>query len=311
LPPCWRFENVVFDQAQALLTVAGQPVAIEPRPLQLLAVLLAHVDQVVTKEALFETVWGGRVTVDNVLANAVTKLRRALGEQGAARIVNLPRIGYRLAGPVQRVDPEMTVPAPDSGAPPPGLRRLPAGLRSRWAGGCAALAAALALCAMQWHDARQALQQARLAAVQARQVREFLRQDLLLAPGTSCGPAASPGTVPEGLTKAARRAAQLFPDQPLVEGEIRLLLGDCHMQRRAPDAAADEYGAAVRLLATDRARELAARYGLARAWALLSRGAQARRLLSDAQARQAALGSGVDAELAARAEQARAVLPPP
>lgn len=290
----------MFDEAQSSLTVAGRAVAIEPRPLRLLAVLLERSDEVVTKEEIFETVWGGRATVDNVLANAVTKLRKALGEEGGARIVNLPRIGYRLAGPVQCIDPDVPLlwPEPE----PPSLRPRP--LCHRWAGGCVVLAAALALCALQWHDARQALQQ-------ARQVREFLRQDVLLVPGASCEPVDPPGAVPEGLAKASRRAAYLFPDQPLAEGEVRLLLGDCHMQRRAPDAAADEYSAAVRLLAADSARELNARYGLVRAWASLSRSAQARRLLSDAQARQAALGPGIDAELAARAAQARAVLPPP
>jgi non-specific serine/threonine protein kinase len=51
---------------------------------------------------LFDTVWAGRPTVDNVLANAVAKLRKALGPAGA-RIVNVPRVGYRLRGPVERM----------------------------------------------------------------------------------------------------------------------------------------------------------------------------------------------------------------
>ncbi len=97
-----RFENVEFDELQGQLRVAGQPVALEPRPLRLLAELLQHVNEVVTKDELLQAVWDGRPTVEHVLANAVSKLRTALGAAGAARLVTLPRVGYRLQGPVQR-----------------------------------------------------------------------------------------------------------------------------------------------------------------------------------------------------------------
>src|SRR3546814_1571860 len=73
----WRFGAVEFDEARHELRVAGLPVEIEHRPLQVLALLLRHVGEVVTKEELFDEVWAGRVTVDHVLATAVGKLRRA------------------------------------------------------------------------------------------------------------------------------------------------------------------------------------------------------------------------------------------
>ena len=103
-PANWRFANVDYDTALGELRLAGQPVAIEPRPLRLLAELLRHVNEVVTKEELFESVWDGRPTVEHVLTNAVSKLRAALGAEAGARVVTVPRIGYRLAGPVQRID---------------------------------------------------------------------------------------------------------------------------------------------------------------------------------------------------------------
>lgn len=99
----YRFGAVEYDASRQSLTVDGQPVELEQRPLQVLAELLRHPDEVVTREELLDTVWAGRPTVDNVLANAVTKLRKALGEQESARISTLPRIGYRLAGPVERI----------------------------------------------------------------------------------------------------------------------------------------------------------------------------------------------------------------
>lgn len=99
----WRFGAVEFDEARHELRVAGLPVDMEHKPLQVLAVLLRHVGEVVTKEELFEQVWAGRVTVDHVLATAVGKLRKALDAAGEQRIHTVPRIGYRLDGPVERV----------------------------------------------------------------------------------------------------------------------------------------------------------------------------------------------------------------
>lgn len=102
----YRFANVEFDEARHCLRVDGQPVDLEPRPRQLLLTLLRHADQALTKEELLRQVWGNRPTVDNVLPSAVRKLRHALGQEAATRIVTLPRIGYRLDGPVARLDPD-------------------------------------------------------------------------------------------------------------------------------------------------------------------------------------------------------------
>lgn len=99
---CYRFEDAEFDEARAELRVAGVPVALEQRPLQVLALLLRRVDEVVPRADLFDAVWEGRPTVDNVLANAVAKLRKGLGAAAGARIANVPRVGYRLQGPVDR-----------------------------------------------------------------------------------------------------------------------------------------------------------------------------------------------------------------
>ncbi|WP_202844331.1 protein kinase domain-containing protein [Luteimonas saliphila] len=99
----WRFGAVEFDEARHELRVSGLPVEIEHKPLQVLAMLLRHAGEVVTKEELFETVWAGRVTVDHVLATAIGKLRKALDAGGEGRIATVPRIGYRFDGPLERI----------------------------------------------------------------------------------------------------------------------------------------------------------------------------------------------------------------
>ncbi|MFT3906493.1 MAG: winged helix-turn-helix domain-containing protein [Steroidobacteraceae bacterium] len=99
----YRFGSVELDEARGELRVSGLGIEIQRKPLEILALLAAHADEVVTKEELLDTVWQGRLTGENVLPNAVAKLRAALGEENAARIVTLARVGYRLDGPVERI----------------------------------------------------------------------------------------------------------------------------------------------------------------------------------------------------------------
>lgn len=98
----YRFGVAEFDESRFTLTVSGLAVDLEQKPLQVLAVLLRQVSKAVSREDLYSAVWAGRVTVDQVLTNAVAKLRKALGEREGGRIVTLPRTGYRFEGPVER-----------------------------------------------------------------------------------------------------------------------------------------------------------------------------------------------------------------
>lgn len=100
---CYRFGTAEFDEARFELRVAGLPVDVERRALEVLAYLLRHAGEVVTKEELLREVWAGRITVDKVLPNAINKLRRALGETNAERVQTQARIGYRLDGTIERV----------------------------------------------------------------------------------------------------------------------------------------------------------------------------------------------------------------
>jgi eukaryotic-like serine/threonine-protein kinase len=98
----WRFGPAEYDEARLELRLGGLPVELEPKPLEVLSLLLRHAGEVVTKQELLDEVWRGRVTVEHVLATAVGKLRQALGPEGANLIVTVPRIGYRLQADVSR-----------------------------------------------------------------------------------------------------------------------------------------------------------------------------------------------------------------
>lgn len=99
----WRFGSAEFDEARSELRVGGLLVDVQPKPLQLLARLLAAPGEVVPKDQLLDALWGAKATGDAVLANAASKLRSALGEENAARVVTVQRQGYRFDGPVERM----------------------------------------------------------------------------------------------------------------------------------------------------------------------------------------------------------------
>jgi non-specific serine/threonine protein kinase len=99
---CYRFGTAEFDESRFELRVAGLPVEVEPRAVEVLAYLLRHAGEVVTKDELLHEVWAGRITVEKVLPNAINKLRRALGEANAGHITTQARVGYRLDGVVTR-----------------------------------------------------------------------------------------------------------------------------------------------------------------------------------------------------------------
>lgn len=98
----YRFGSVEYDEGRGELRVAGLPVEVERRALEVLVYLLRHAGEVVTKEELLREVWAGRITVEKVLPNAINKLRRALGEANAERVATQARVGYRLDGPIHR-----------------------------------------------------------------------------------------------------------------------------------------------------------------------------------------------------------------
>lgn len=109
----WQFGPAVLDEPSWTLLVDGRRVPIEAKPLELLHELLLHSGEVVSKGELLDAVWPGISVVEASLPTAILKLRRALGdEKGNDRMIEtVPRIGYRLAVPVdmEMADPSSAV----------------------------------------------------------------------------------------------------------------------------------------------------------------------------------------------------------
>lgn len=100
-PRVWAFADCEFDELRRELRIKGHAIELEPKPLEVLFQLLLHTGQVVTKEQLLDWVWPGTMVVDGSLATAVSKLRKALGDEDSSILLTVPRVGYRLGVPVR------------------------------------------------------------------------------------------------------------------------------------------------------------------------------------------------------------------
>ena len=95
--PVFAFGAFVLDTDAYRLTRDGQPVRVSPRPLDLLAYLVARPAQLVTRDELFRQLWSDVIVTDNALTQLVSELRQVLGDPPGApvNIQTVARRGYR------------------------------------------------------------------------------------------------------------------------------------------------------------------------------------------------------------------------
>ena len=99
-----RFGIFEFDSDSGELRKNGRIVALEPQPAKALGVLLAHADQVVSREEMRDAVWGQdtHVDFDRGLAYCISQIRTALGDSGEnPRFVQtIPKRGFKFIAPI-------------------------------------------------------------------------------------------------------------------------------------------------------------------------------------------------------------------
>jgi TolB-like protein/DNA-binding winged helix-turn-helix (wHTH) protein len=132
-PQVVRFGTFELDHASGELRSQGKRVALQSQPAQVLALLVRHPGQVVTREELRRAVWSEDTFVgfDTALNVAVNKIRLALRDSASTPrfIETVPKRGYRFLAEVYPVE---------AGPPPTSPRKR----RALWT--AAALAAVLA-----------------------------------------------------------------------------------------------------------------------------------------------------------------------
>jgi TolB-like protein/DNA-binding winged helix-turn-helix (wHTH) protein/Flp pilus assembly protein TadD len=140
--PSYHFLDFELSEREFSLSRSGQRIALEPKSLRVLTLLVRRAGHLVDKQELLETVWPNSFVEENTLTRTITILRRELGDSSrdSKIIETVPTRGYRFIAPVTPLEEEnrtappnfeaLTAPTngqniasePDGPSRPPGLR---------------------------------------------------------------------------------------------------------------------------------------------------------------------------------------------
>jgi TolB-like protein/DNA-binding winged helix-turn-helix (wHTH) protein/Tfp pilus assembly protein PilF len=108
VPRLVRFGVFEADLQAHELRKQGVQIKLQDQPFQILAFLLEHAGEIVTREQLRQKLWPADtfVDVDNSVNAAINRLREALGDSAESPrfVETLPRRGYRFVAPVTAVN---------------------------------------------------------------------------------------------------------------------------------------------------------------------------------------------------------------
>jgi DNA-binding winged helix-turn-helix (wHTH) protein len=100
----YRFGPFELDALRGRLFRSGRRVPLPDPQLAILLQLISRVGEVVSKDALTSTAWGGAAITDNSLDQAISRLRKRLGSAAdrTRYIETVPNRGYRFAAVIER-----------------------------------------------------------------------------------------------------------------------------------------------------------------------------------------------------------------
>lgn len=112
-----RFGPFEWNPARAEVRRDGAPLKLSGQPLDVLTMLLANADRLVTREELRKRLWGERTFIDfeQGLNTAIARLRQALGDSAEQPryIATIPGRGYRFIAPISRLETKAGLPPSD------------------------------------------------------------------------------------------------------------------------------------------------------------------------------------------------------
>lgn len=98
----YEWDDFRLDMDAYRLERRGEMLAVEPKALDLLALLVSEPGHLFTKQEIFDRVWPGTAVTDHALTRVVAQLRRILGDDSREPryIETVPTRGYRWLRPV-------------------------------------------------------------------------------------------------------------------------------------------------------------------------------------------------------------------
>jgi pimeloyl-ACP methyl ester carboxylesterase/DNA-binding winged helix-turn-helix (wHTH) protein len=120
----WRFGQFALDTQRYELRSGAELIRVEPQVFDVLTQLVSNAHRFVSKEELFDSVWGGRFVTEAALTSRIKAARRALGDDGESqRFIRTVRgRGYQFVGTLTTDEPPAPAPqeitVPDEPPPP-------------------------------------------------------------------------------------------------------------------------------------------------------------------------------------------------
>lgn len=98
----FAFKDCVLDLERRELTRGSEAISIGPQVFDLLVYLVQNRERVVSKDALLDAVWGGRIVSESTLTSHINAVRKAIGDSGEQQqlLRTVPRKGFRFVGDV-------------------------------------------------------------------------------------------------------------------------------------------------------------------------------------------------------------------
>jgi len=109
----YKVAGFIVDRGRFELSRDGEPIALQPRAMRLLLMLLEADGRLVTKAQIVAAIWDGRAISDSALTSQVKALRKALGDTlRPCRIVGTVHAeGLRILAPIETRRPAAELPA--------------------------------------------------------------------------------------------------------------------------------------------------------------------------------------------------------
>lgn len=119
----YQFDTVEVHPAAFSILRDGKPLDLEPKAVRVLLFLIENRHRAVTKEEIFNAVWGDTAVTDNALTRIIAQLRRELGDDArqSRYIQTLPTTGYRFIADLRQITTE-PAPATPPSTPTPSPR---------------------------------------------------------------------------------------------------------------------------------------------------------------------------------------------
>ena len=114
-PTAYRFASFHLDRVGYRLLKNDRAIALSPKVLDLLFLLVSRPSELVTKDDILKRLWPDVAVTDNAVTHVVSELRHALGDATAHPefVQTIARRGYRFVAPVQSVN-GTTTPVPSA-----------------------------------------------------------------------------------------------------------------------------------------------------------------------------------------------------